>query len=417
MKSMRWTAHRTGRGGLFAGAAVALALAGCSAGTSASGGSATSAAAGGGGQSAGASGSSGSAAARPAASALFSTSQLSAIGMVAASDGPDYGAVASATQSLPQKALWYSGGESPSLNVDASQDFRTAVVIFGQGSSQPTAVALDPDGSDTTLANVSNSEDGALFSADGKWLVFIPGASDEDPVTQVYQLSGGQAQPVTFTAPSQVSDNVAGGNTTILGFTASDQLLVDNGGGLWEVSASGSTAQPFAASLSYNFAGGIVDEVTGTPAAGIIALDGQTFDSNGVPSNSTVLLSPSGSVLHTFAGGSPVSFSPDGTHLIVNTTPANASNAEDTSEELCDVVTYVCGPGAGGTMGPWLPNGDLDASVNGDVHAWWSPATEAQDTIPSAFRQFDSLNLVLPTQMVTRIAAVKPPAGNITGGS
>ena len=51
--------------------------------------------------------------------------------------------------------------------------------------------------------------------------------------------------------------------------------------------------------------------MTGTPQAGLIALDAQTFDSNGVPANSTVLLSPAGDVLHTIPGGSPVSFGPN----------------------------------------------------------------------------------------------------------
>jgi hypothetical protein len=395
MEPVPWTARGARRGGLIVVAAAAMALAGCSVvAVASSGAGAPGSTVAGGGQS---------------ASAQVPTRQLSAAGT--AGGAGNYGVVASATQSAPRKALWYSQDGTPDLGVDTSQDFRTAVVFFGQEASHPTAVALEPGGSDTTLYDVSDTAVGDFISADGQWLVLVPGASVENPVTQVYRLTGTQALPVTFSVPPQVAAAASpGSKPTVLGFTASDQLLVDSGDQLWQVSTDGSTAQQFAASVAANsnVAGGVVDEVTGTPQAGIIAVETQAFNSNGLPSDSTVLLSPSGDVLHTFAGGSPGAFSPDGTHLIIVTT--SATSATDASAKICDVATYSCKPGPSTLANSWLPNGDL---AIGDT--WWNPATGTQEPLPRVFRQF-GLDIVLPTTLMTRIAALKPPTSYAPGG-
>ena len=292
------------------------------------------------------------------------------------------------------------------------------MAIWGGGTAEPTAMALEPDGTDTILYDLSDSEDGAFFSADGQWAVFVPGASVEDPVTQVYRLSGATATPVTFSVPSQVTQEATSSSEpVVIGFTASDQVLVASAGALWEVSPDGQAAQQLAASTANtdNFSGGVVDEVTGTPQAGLIALDDQTFNSNQVASNSTVLLSPSGDVLHTFSGGSPGPFGPDGKYLLINTSSSSGDGGSG-SQEACNVVTYACLPTPSGGAGPWLPNGDLIATVGSDLRDWWNPATGAGEGVPPVFQQFQSLNHVLPTALMTRLAAVKQPATYASGG-
>src|SRR6185437_10602496 len=376
------------------GAALALALAGCSAGTSGSdladNGPTGSAGTGGG--------------ELVVVSALVPTGQLSAVGFPASGSA----VAAAAVQSAPQSAPWYAQGDSPGVYVYHSQDFQTAIAVWGQGSSQPTASVLTPDGRETTLYELSGSEDGVFVAPDRQWLIFVPGASAADPETQVYRLSRSSAEPVAFSVPAKVSAG-AGSAATVLGFTASDQVLVLSGGLLWEVAPDGATARQFAAGTAAddNFASGVVDEVAGTPQSGLIAMDAQTFDSNGILANSTVLLSPAGNMLHTFAGGTPVSFDSNGQYLVINTTPVTSGGAS-ASEEACSVVTYTCRAVPGGIMGGWLPNGDMVATVDGNQRGWWNPATGAGDTIPAVFGQF-SLNLILPTSLMNRLAVVKNP--------
>jgi hypothetical protein len=189
------------------------------------------------------------------------------------------------------------------------------VIAFGTGGQPAGDIALNGNGSRTVLMNVSpNSSPGYFISGDGQWLVLVAGASMENPVTQVYHLSGTRALPTAFSVPPQVGTTQQSGSG-ILGFTESDQLLVLNDlQQLWEVSVTGKTAHQFAPH-SPSFGAGIVDEVQGTAQDGFIAASTDKYDSNGVPASSTDLLSPSGKFLHIFPDGRPLAFSPDGSAL------------------------------------------------------------------------------------------------------
>ena len=80
------------------------------------------------------------------------------------------------------------------------------------------------------------------------------------------------------------------------------------------------------------------------------------------------------------------------------------------------MVTCSCLTAPIDGVGPWPPNGDLVASLNGDPHGWGNPAIRAGDAIPAVFAQVQVLNVVLPTPLMTRLAAAKSPGSYYPGG-
>ncbi len=350
-------------------------------------------------------------------SSLFATSQLSAAGFeISAGSETNGPVVASASRPGTRRAPWYSTGDTPGLSVETSQDYRTGIITFGTGTSSVSDVALDADGSATVLMNVSpNASPGYFISGDGQWLVLIPGASVTDPVTQVYHLAGRQALPTTFALPPQVSASIQPGGT-ILGFTSSDDLLIlNNEHALWEVSVEGKSARQlqsaYAGLGSGSYGSGIVDQVEGTPQAGMIAMEVNKYNQSGVPSFSTRLLSATGTPIHTFPDGSPLLFSPDGKYVLINQSTATSNPGSPAPEEACNVVTFACVTAPEQVQTQWLPNGDLPLGPD----SWWDPETGATVGVPASFRLV-APNLILPTVMMNRVAATRVPQTTNTGG-
>jgi hypothetical protein len=353
----------------------------------------------------------------PPVSSLTPTSQLSAVGWTSSATGPDKPVYASASQATAQPAPWYATTDTPDLGVETSQDYRTGVVDFRNGTQPAGDVALDANGTKTTLMNVSpNSSPGYFISGDGQWLVLVPGASIADPVTQVYRLSGTRSLPIMFSIPPQVGSAHQSGSG-ILGYTKSDQLLVLNDSQqLWAVSVDGKAARQVATG---SFGGGLIDEVVGTAQAGLIAMRVDADNQNGVPAFSTELLSDTGSIIHTFPDGSPLSFSPDGKYVLIDQNKATSNPDQSAPEEVCDVITFDCVPTPGQAQPIWLPNGDLEvdsSSSSGNASStWWNAETGSTDTEPASFQSF-APNQILPAAMMDRVAVTRPPRTLFTGG-
>jgi hypothetical protein len=103
--------------------------------------------------------------------------------------------------------------------------------------------------------------------------------------------------------------------------------------------------------------------------------------------------------------------------LLIDQSTATSNPDQPAPEEVCDVITFGCVPTPGQASSAWLPNGDLEVSSQGGSGSvtWWNPGENASETIPGSFRSL-APNLILPTAMMDRVAATRPPQTTYTGG-
>jgi hypothetical protein len=283
----------------------------------------------------------------PAVSALVPASQLSGIGTRVTAPGIAIGegAVVSATQAAPQKAPWYTQDES----VVPSQDYRQALIQWGEEGTSLTGLTLNPDGTQTVLQDVNNDAVNPVFSADGKWLALTPDPSSGSTVIQVYHLTGATAKPVTYKVPAAQITAAAEqvDNPAVLGFTPSDQVVLSN----------------------------------------------------------------SGALIHTIpVNGTPLAFGPNGKYLLIQTQSVGGVGGGAGQGEVCSLISYKCLKTPPGKLGQWLPDGDLVATIGGNSFAWWNEASGRQDTVPASFKRYwPALDEYLPTALLNRVAAVRDP--------
>jgi hypothetical protein len=247
-----------------------------------------------------------------------------------------------------------------------------------------------------------------LFSPDEQWLGWNSGGSSLGPI-ELFRVQPGISEPITVVFPSEMTAD-AGPNASprLVGFTASDGLIVSVGTQLWTTSRAGGDARQLSVPDTHCCAVSTTEQFDQSPG-GDLAVLSQTYNSNGDPLNTTDLLAPSGAVIHQFGGGSPLYFSPDGTYLAIDQLTATSDADTPPPEEVCDVKTYACSKLPGQAAG-WLPNDDLeiDGSVwsAGSHTRWWNVRTGKFDVPPSVFDRPDvNFNVILPTPLIVAVRA------------
>jgi hypothetical protein len=332
------------------------------------------------------------------AGTVVPNSEISAIGL---GEGPQRPSVAAADEASLQAASWFAP-EGDAIDIEPSTTYRHAL-LSGSGMAD---VIVGTDGSKTVLVGLSGTLTSFMFSPDEKWFGVNTGGDDAPGPVELFHVKTGKqySSGETVSFPSQMTSTDPDASPVLIGFTPHDDLVVSLGTTLWSVSRDGSTATL----LTVHDSGCCNMPMTllyTTSPQGLIAMISRQPASDGSTTDLTDLLNSSGTLVHQFPGGDPLSFSPDGSYLLIDLADEVTNPDAPLREEACSTTTFACIPLPGQADNEWLPNGDLaigsnSANVNGLGLRWWDVSTRAYIAVPSVFAQFSHIDNVLPTALM-----------------
>jgi hypothetical protein len=112
-----------------------------------------------------------------------------------------------------------------------------------------------------------------------------------------------------------------------------------------------------------------------------------------------------------------MSFSPDGSEVLLEEDTATSNDNIGRTYEVCSVSSYSCAsvPQKFGPNdiepGVWVPNGDFPVASSPTLQAlkWWNVKAGGYDVLPAVFQEFQhqggNIEAILPTGLMAAVRA------------